>query len=49
MGNPLPLDVGDKYGYFLFTDSDGSLGWKPFPLDFLTGQSEEAKVDGGDF
>lgn len=46
---PLPLDISDKYGYFLFTDSDGSLGWKPFPLEFLTGQAEEAKVDGGDF
>lgn len=40
---------GDKYGYFLFTDSDGNLNWKSFPLEFLTGFDEGAQVDGGTF
>lgn len=38
-----------KFGYFLLTDSEGNLYWKNFPLDFLTGGTEEAAVDGGTF
>lgn len=46
---PLPLDVSEKYGYFLFSDNNGNLNWKQFPLDFIDGFDEGAKVDGGDF
>ncbi len=46
---PAPQTISDKYGYFLFSDTDGSLGWKQFPLDFISGFNEGAKVDGGDF
>ena len=46
---PVPQTISDKYGYFLFSDTDGSLGWKQFPLDFISGFEEGAKVDGGDF
>lgn len=46
---PLPLDVSEKYGYFLFSDNNGNLNWKQFPLDFIDGFNEGAKVDGGDF
>jgi len=46
---PSPQTISDKYGYFLFSDTDGSLGWKQFPLDFISGFDEGAKVDGGDF
>lgn len=46
---PAPQTISDKYGYFLFSDTDGSLGWKQFPLDFIAGFEEGAKVDGGDF
>lgn len=41
--------AGTKYGYFLFTDSNGDLGWAEFPLEFLTGFNEKAQVDGGTF
>lgn len=44
------IGVGtDKYGYFLFTDSNGDLNWKAFPLEFITGFDEGAQVDGGTF
>ena len=46
---PAPQTISDKYGYFLFSDIDGSLNWKQFPLDFITGFNEGAKVDGGTF
>ena len=46
---PAPQTVEEKYGYFLFSDTDGSLNWKQFPLDFITGFDEGAKVDGGTF
>lgn len=39
----------DKYGYFLFTDANGDLNWKAFPLEFITGFDEGAQVDGGTF
>jgi|DEB0MinimDraft_4_1074332.scaffolds.fasta_scaffold04492_4 hypothetical protein len=46
---PSPLTASEKYGYFLFSDSNGVLQWKLFPLDFITGFDEGAKVDGGTF
>ena len=46
---PSPLTSSEKYGYFLFSDSNGVLNWKLFPLDFITGFDEGAKVDGGTF
>lgn len=46
---PSPLTASEKYGYFLFSDSNGVLNWKQFPLDFITGFDEGAKVDGGTF
>ena len=46
---PSPLTASEKYGYFLFSDSNGVLNWKLFPLDFITGFDEGAKVDGGTF
>ena len=46
---PAPQTVSEKYGYFLFSENDGSLNWKRFPLDFIAGFEEGAKVDGGDF
>ena len=46
---PVPLNVSEKYGYFLFSDNNGNLNWKQFPLDFITGFDEGAKVDGGNF
>lgn len=46
---PAPQTVSEKYGYFLFSDTDGSLNWKQFPLDFISGFDEGAKVDGGNF
>jgi len=46
---PSPLTSSEKYGYFLLSDNNGVLQWKLFPLDFITGFDEGAKVDGGDF